>query len=191
MILVVGLGNPGKKYDRTKHNVGFEVIDLLASRYRYPVYKSWKKSATAKGLIAGVEVFLSKPQTFMNLSGESVGPQLRFYKEEPSSLIVIHDELDFDPGKVKIKTGGGHGGHNGLRSIMEHVGRDFQRVRIGIGKPPNVGHGADHVLGPFNKETRLLVDEAIEDAAHAAELIIEHGVKEAMSRFNGSSNTNN
>ena len=118
MILVAGLGNPGKKYDGTKHNVGFDAVDLLASRHRYPVYKNWKKGEVAKGTIAGAEVLLSKPQTFMNLSGDSIGPQLRFYKEEPSSLIVIHDELDFEPGTVKIKTSGGHGGHNGLRSII-------------------------------------------------------------------------
>ena len=188
MILVAGLGNPGRKYDGTRHNVGFEVIDLLANRYRYPVYKSWKKAETAKGRIAGVEVLLSKPQTFMNLSGDAVGPQLQFYKEEPASLIVVHDELDFDPGCVKIKSAGGHGGHNGLKSIMNHVGRDFQRVRVGIGKPPKVARGADFVLSPFNKETRVLIDEAIERAADAVELIVEHGVKEAMSRFNGNSN---
>ena len=187
MILVAGLGNPGKKYDGTRHNVGFDVVDLLASRHRYPIYKNWKKGEVAKGTIAGAEVLLSKPQTFMNLSGDSIGPQLRFYKEEPSSLIVIHDELDFEPGTVKIKTSGGHGGHNGLRSIIEHLGKDFHRVRLGIGKPPRVGRGADHVLGPFDKKTRQLIDEAIEDAASAVELILEHGVKEAMSRFNGSS----
>ena len=128
MILVAGLGNPDKKYDGTKHNVGFDVVDLLASRHRYPIYKNRKKVKWS-GNTAGAEVLLSKPQTFMNLS-DSIGPQLRFYKEEPSSLIVIHDELDFEPGTVKIKTSGGHGGHNGLRSIIEHLGKDFHRVRL-------------------------------------------------------------
>ena len=184
MLLVVGLGNPGKKYEKTRHNVGFEVIDLLASRHRFPPLKSWKKAEAAKGRIVGAEVLLEKPQTYMNLSGDAVGPALRFYKSGPEQLIVIHDELDFEPGDVRIKFSGGHGGHNGLRSIINHVGKDFIRVRIGVGKPRHADRGADHVLSGFDRNTRVIMDEALEDAVRAVEIIIEDGVKSAMNQVN-------
>jgi PTH1 family peptidyl-tRNA hydrolase len=184
MLLVVGLGNPGKKYEETRHNVGFKVIDLLAQRYRFPPLKNWKKGEVSKGRIIGSEVLLDKPQTFMNLSGDAVGPALKFYKTGPEQLIVVHDELDFEPGDVRIKLGGGHGGHNGLRSIINHVGKDFIRVRVGVGKPRDSDRGAEHVLSGFDRKTQIIIDEALEDAVRAVEIIIEDGVKSAMNQVN-------
>ena len=184
MHVVVGLGNPGRKYEGTRHNVGFEVVELLARRHGLPALKVSKNAAVSKGKIVAEDVILARPLTYMNLSGDAIGPLLRYYKVEPEQLIVIHDELDFEPGDVRLKNGGGHGGHNGLRSTIDHVGREFVRVRIGIGKPPGSQDGSSFVLSRFDRSSRELIDQAIDDAADAVELVLEHGIKSAMNSFN-------
>jgi peptidyl-tRNA hydrolase, PTH1 family len=184
MYLVVGLGNPGKKYVKTRHNVGFEVVERIASERGFAAWKTSGNAEVSRGTIAGHDVLLAKPQTFMNLSGDAVGALLRFYKIEPANLVVVHDELDYELARLGVKSGGGHGGHNGLRSIMAHVGRDFVRVRIGVGKPVSKEEGADHVLSRFDKGEESRVDEAVAKASEAVAKVIEKGVQAAMNEFN-------
>lgn len=184
MFFVVGLGNPGAKYARTRHNVGFEAVELLRERHGLAPFAERKKCLVSRGRLDANDVMLALPQTYMNLSGDAVAPLVRFYKGEPSRLVVVHDELDFDPGRVGVKTGGGHGGHNGLRSIINHLGRDFVRVRIGVGKPPDPRRGADFVLSRFTPQERQQVDEALHTAADAVLSVVQLGPAEAMSRFN-------
>lgn len=184
MVLVIGLGNPGAKYAGTRHNVGFEAVDLLADRHGFSAPRTLFKAETRRGFISGTDVLLLKPMTFMNLSGDAVGQALRYFKAEASEMIVIHDELDFEPGKVRVKKGGGHGGHNGLRSIIQHSSNEFARIRLGIGKPQNAGRGADHVLSLFDKRSRLLIDEALVRSADAVEAIFKEGLSRAMNEFN-------
>jgi peptidyl-tRNA hydrolase, PTH1 family len=183
MNFVVGLGNPGKKYDATRHNVGFEVIDDLATRHRFGPSKVFKKAEISRGRISGKDVLLIRPLTFMNLSGEAVGPVVRYYRGECEDMVVVHDELDFEPGAVKLKKGGGHGGHNGLKSIAEHMGKDFTRIRLGVGKPPP-GRGANHVLGRFCAEDRILVNEAIVRSSDAVESLFNRGLALTMGDYN-------
>jgi peptidyl-tRNA hydrolase, PTH1 family len=184
MWFVVGLGNPGREYERTRHNVGFDVIEKLGVRHRFPAARQVSGALTTRGRIAGQEVMLIAPQTYMNLSGDAVGAIVRFYKAEAESLIVVHDELDFEPGAVRVKVGGGHGGHNGLRSVMAHMGDEFVRVRVGIGKPASKAEGADHVLSRPDPTARKLMEEATDRAADAVELVIAEGVAQAMNRVN-------
>lgn len=184
MFLVVGLGNPGKDYDGTKHNVGFELVDLLARRLNAPRWKAELKAETARVKVGDEDVLLVKPQTYMNLSGESVQALAHYYKVEPAQVVVAHDELDFEPGVVKLKVGGGHGGNNGLRSIISHLGADFVRVRIGIGKPPSADRGADWVLSRFNKASRPLIDDALIKGLEAVEAVIVKGATRAMNEAN-------
>lgn len=184
MLLVVGLGNPGREYEKTRHNVGFRVLDRLVSDKGSSSWKSLVSARVAKAAIGVNEVLFAKPMTFMNLSGDAVGSLLRYYKLGPEALVVVHDELDFAPGIVRIKMGGGHGGHNGLRSIIAHIGREFVRVRLGIGKPAMTTAGADYVLSGFDKGEQSLVDEAIVLAAEAVERIVEDGARAAMNAFN-------
>ncbi|MEK7705067.1 MAG: aminoacyl-tRNA hydrolase [Myxococcota bacterium] len=184
MWLVVGLGNPGARYEGTRHNVGFEVVERLVSRYRLSSPRESKSARHWRGKVRGHEVMLAKPLTFMNLSGDAVGALLRYYRLPLESLIVVHDELDFPPGQVRVKVGGGHGGHNGLVSIIGHVGADFARVRVGVGKPPAADRGADHVLARFGASDRKAIDAAIERAADAVEMALTDGIQAAMGRFN-------
>jgi PTH1 family peptidyl-tRNA hydrolase len=184
MHLIVGLGNPGREYENTRHNVGFEVLDELAAGGGFGSWRSQANARVAKGAIGPDEVLLVKPMTFMNLSGDAVGNLLRYYKVGPETLVVVHDELDFGPGVVRVKIGGGHGGHNGLRSIIAHVGREFTRVRLGVGKPPSREAGADHVLSGFDKRERHLVDEAVALAVKAVKTILEKGAQAAMNEVN-------
>jgi len=185
MVVVVGLGNPGREYTKTRHNIGFEVVEALADEGGFGAWRSTAdKALVSKGRIGKHEVLLVKPMTFMNLSGDAVGALMRYYKAEVSELVVVHDELDFDPGVVRVKLGGGHGGHNGLRSIAAHVGQDFARIRVGIGKPPARMQGADFVLSSFDKGERSLVDEAVASAAKAVRMFVEEGVQAAMTEFN-------
>jgi peptidyl-tRNA hydrolase, PTH1 family len=184
MWFVVGLGNPGREYAKTRHNVGFDVVDRLATRHRFSAVREMSGALTQKGRIFGQEVMLLQPQTYMNLSGDAVGAIVRFYKAEGESLIVVHDELDFEPGVVRMKVGGGHGGHNGLRSVISHMGDGFVRVRVGIGKPASKEEGADHVLSRPDPTTRKLMEEAIDKAADAVELVIAEGVPKAMNQVN-------
>ncbi len=184
MYLVVGLGNPGKKYERTRHNVGFDVVDRLASLRGFPPWKTSGNAEVTRGTMAGHDALLVKPQTFMNLSGDAVGALMRFYKIDVTRLVVAHDELDFDLGVVRVKVGGGHGGHNGLRSLMAHAGREFVRVRVGVGKPTSKEEGADHVLSRFDKREEGRVDEAVARAAEAVEMVIAEGAQAAMNEIN-------
>jgi PTH1 family peptidyl-tRNA hydrolase len=184
MWFVVGLGNPGREYAKTRHNVGFDVVERLAARHRFAAAREMSGALIQRGRIAGQEVMLLQPQTYMNLSGDAVGAIVRFYKAEGETLVVVHDELDFDPGVVRMKVGGGHGGHNGLRSIISHLGDGFVRVRVGIGKPASKEEGADHVLSKPDAATRKVMAEAIERAADAVELVLREGVQKAMNEVN-------
>lgn len=187
MYVIVGLGNPGDKYARTRHNVGFDVIDLLAEQNGISVTERKHKALIGKGRIAGQAVILVKPQTFMNLSGESVGDILHFYKLDPAQdLIVISDDVALDPGTLRIRKKGSAGGHNGLKNIIAHCHtEEFMRVRIGVGKLPPNGDMIAHVLERFAPEDRRLVELSYERAAQAIDCILSEDVDKAMSRYNG------
>ncbi len=183
-LLVVGLGNPGPQYAKTRHNVGFMVADVLAARIGVP-FKVHKKSGTevATGRLGGRSVVLAKPRCYMNESGRQIGPLAKFYSIAPGEVIVIHDELDIDFGKVRLKMGGGEGGHNGLRSVANALGsKDFQRVRIGIGRPPGRKDPAAFVLEPFSSTERTEVPTLCELAADATELLLEVGLEPAQNQ---------
>lgn len=186
-LLVVGLGNPGPKYRGTLHNVGVEVIELLADRH-HEKFKTAKETAVVAELRLGsARVALAFPQTYMNESGRSVAPLVKRYGiDDLSTLIVVHDELDLEPGRMKIKVGGGLAGHNGLRSIKAHLHSEaFTRIRIGVGKPPGgKERGASHVLAPPAKRDRELIGVCVEEAADAIELILSEGTEAAMGRYN-------
>lgn len=186
-LLVVGLGNPGAKYRGTLHNVGVEVLDVLAGRYGEGFRTSKEHALVAELRIGTARVALAFPQTYMNESGRSVAPLVkRFGIADLTTLVVVHDELDLEPGRLKLKSGGGLAGHNGLRSIKAHLHSDeFSRVRIGVGKPPGgADRGADHVLSPPSKRERELIDVAVVEAADAVELILAEGIEAAMVRYN-------
>jgi len=188
--LIVGLGNPGTKYSRTRHNVGFEAIELLATRLNATL-----KAGRDRALFAEVNttanaqtkhLLLAMPTTFMNESGNAVGPLARRYAiSDPLKIIVVHDELDLEPGVVKIKSGGGLAGHNGLASITQHLKtQDYLRVRIGVGKPPTKEQGGDHVLSKIPARERELLDISVQVAADAVQLIVAEGLDAAMRNIN-------
>jgi len=180
--LIVGLGNPGREYEATRHNVGFWWVDELAREQKLN-FKSESKfhGLTARGQLHGHEVVLLKPQTFMNASGRSVGALVQFYKIEPSEMMVVHDELDLPPGVARLKMGGGHGGHNGLKDIIAHLGtKDFWRLRIGIGHPGDRAEVSNYVLNDPRREERELMDAAMQKAQNIAHLIIEGKTEAAM-----------
>lgn len=185
MLLLVGLGNPGNEYRGTRHNIGFEAIERLAERHQISmVDKKWK-ALVGRGSLAGTDCMLMKPQTFMNLSGEAVGPALGFFKLTTTEIVVVHDELDLELGRMKLKKGGGHGGHNGLRSMLAHLPDDgFVRVRLGIGRPPPAWDSADYVLSRFTKAERTIADRCVDEAADAIEAIARDGILKAMGRYN-------
>jgi PTH1 family peptidyl-tRNA hydrolase len=184
-LLVVGLGNPGEEYDKTRHNVGAEVVEMLARRHGGKLRKQKERSLTDEVNVAGKRMALAIPLTYMNLSGEAVAPLVRRYGVEPAHLVVVHDEMDFELGRLQVKNGGGLAGHNGLKSIVAHLHtQDFVRIRIGIGKPPGSRQGADHVLRRFSKAERKEIDVTLEEAADAVELILAEGVDVAMNRVN-------
>jgi PTH1 family peptidyl-tRNA hydrolase len=185
-LLVVGLGNPGDEYARTKHNVGAEVVGLLAERHGGTLRKGKERALADEVHIEGRRVALAVPLTFMNDSGESVRLLVRRYGVEPEQLVVVHDELDLPVAALRVKSGGGLAGHNGLRSIKSHLhSGDFQRVRIGVGKPGTKEQGADHVLSRFSKRDRAEVDVTIAEAADAVETIARDGIDAAMNQWNG------
>jgi PTH1 family peptidyl-tRNA hydrolase len=185
-LLVVGLGNPGKEYAGTRHNVGFDVIDLLARRHQGRLKSGKERALVDEVRIGPKRVALAEPITYMNLSGESVAPLVRrFGIEDPSSLLIVHDELDLPTGTVRVKVGGGLAGHNGLRSIKAHLHTDeFLRIRIGVGKPASKEQGADHVLKRVGGSDRQLLDVAVELAADAVESILSRGVEATMNEVN-------
>ncbi len=181
-LLVVGLGNPGPAYAKTRHNVGFMVADVLAARIG-SVFKVHKKSGAGvvTGHLAGAPVVLAKPRCYMNESGRQVGPLAKFYSVPPARIVVIHDELDIDFGRIRLKVGGGEGGHNGLRSVASALGsKDFQRVRIGVGRPPGRKDPAAFVLEAFTAAERAEVPTICEQAADATELLIAQGLEPAQ-----------
>jgi PTH1 family peptidyl-tRNA hydrolase len=171
MLLLAGLGNPGPKYAGNRHNVGFMAADAIHRRHSFSPWSRKFQGLLAEGRLAGEKALLLKPQTFMNLSGQAVGEAMRFYKIEPSNLIVIYDEIDLAPGKVRVKTGGSAGGHNGIRSIDQHVGKEYRRVRIGVGHPGVREMVMPHVLGDFSKADREWLEPLIEAVADNAPLL--------------------
>lgn len=171
MLLIVGLGNPGPQYARNRHNVGFMAADAIARRHSFSGFSKKFRAEIAEGTLAGEKALIIKPMTFMNLSGDSVGEAMRFYKLGPADIIVIHDELDVAPGKLKLKTGGGNGGHNGLKSIDAHCGKDYKRLRIGIGHPGHKDRVNPHVLGDFTKSDQDWLQPMIDAIGDHAELI--------------------
>ena len=183
--LIVGLGNPGKKYARTRHNVGTDAIELLAHRLSVSLKVGRDRAQVAETRIGDHAVVLAVPTTWMNDSGEAVGPIARRYKIPASNIIVIHDELDLEPGAVKLKIGGGLAGHNGLKSISQHMGtNDYMRLRIGVGKPSSKEQGADHVLSSIPAAERKILDVAVETACDAVERIMKEGLDAAMREYN-------
>lgn len=185
--LVVGLGNPGPKYEWTRHNMGFLVIDELAEREKIPVQRLKYKALTNTAVLGGQSVLLMKPTTYMNLSGEAVGEAARFYKIPPERVLVISDDVALPQGKLRIRRSGSAGGHNGLKNIIAHLGSDqFPRIKVGVGGKPHPDHDmADWVLGKFTGQDRKVMEEAITRAADAVTLYLAQGPDQAMARFNG------
>ena len=186
MYIIAGLGNPGSKYEKTRHNMGFRVIDLLAEKYHIDMNMKKHKAVCGTGVIEGRKVMLLKPQTFMNLSGESIREAVDFYKIDPETeLIVIYDDIDLDPGQLRIRKKGSAGGHNGIKNIIQELGtQKFVRIKVGVGAKPQGWDLADYVLGRFGSEDRKLVDEAQDRACKAVELILSDGPDAAMNEFN-------
>ncbi|MEK6704313.1 MAG: aminoacyl-tRNA hydrolase [Bdellovibrionota bacterium] len=195
MKIIAGLGNPGPKYETTRHNVGFLALDRIAELWRAEGPKKSDSGELYEAAINGNKVLLIKPQTFMNLSGKSIAPIFKFYKCEPEDLIVIHDDLDLNPLLIRIKTGGGTAGHRGLQSINDHLGNYFtgyHRIRIGIGRPApgSQMQPADFVLEPFSDEELKTLDPVLDNVATAARMIINGEASSAMSIFNVKSTIN-
>ena len=185
-LLVVGLGNPGAEYARTRHNAGADVVELLARRHGGKLHGSKGRARSDEVRIGDRRVALAIPLTYMNDSGEAVAGMARRLGLEPEQIVIVHDELDLAPATLRLKAGGGLAGHNGLRSIKQHLHSDaFLRVRIGVGKPPSKERGADHVLSRVSKRDREQMDVTIEEAADAVELIATSGIDAAMNRYNG------
>jgi len=185
MKIIIGLGNPGRKYERTRHNAGFMGVDELAGNLRVVIAQEKHHALLVRTRIDSSEAILAKPQTYMNDSGRAVGAIVRDSYASISDLIVVHDDLDLQLGAVRVKTGGGHGGHNGLRSIIEHLGSaDFIRVRIGIGRPAPGMDSADYVLSPFLAEERKVASGVMAKAAEAVAAIVKEGPLKAMNLYN-------
>lgn len=186
MYIIAGLGNPGKEYENTRHNVGFDVIDTLAEKYNISVLELKHKAMIGKGYIEGQKVVLVKPLTYMNLSGESIRPIVDYYKSDTEQeLIVISDDISLPPGQLRVRKKGSAGGHNGLKNIIKMLGTEnFQRIRMGVGEKPKNYDLADWVLGHFNKEDRAGIDEAADKAVRAVEMMIRGDVDNAMNEFN-------
>lgn len=183
MIIIAGLGNPGAQYQANRHNIGFMAVDAIHRRHSFSPWAKKFKAEIAEGEIAGEKVLLLKPQTFMNLSGESVGEAMRFYKLGPDAIIALHDELDLLPGKVRIKVGGGHGGHNGLKSLDAHCGKDYRRLRLGIGHPGDKDRVHSHVLGDFAKADRIWLEPLLDAIADNAELLVKGDDSKLMNKL--------
>ena len=186
MFIIVGLGNPSKEYEGTRHTAGFEVIDRIADKYNISVDTKKHRALIGKGIIGGQKVILAKPQTFMNLSGESVRSLLDYYKvDEEQEFIVIYDDISLDNGQIRIRAKGSAGGHNGIKNIIAHLGGQvFPRVKVGVGEKPSKYDLADYVLGHFSKEEQVLMDEGYAHAVHAVEMILEGDISAAMNEYN-------
>ena len=184
MRLVVGLGNPGRRYAQTRHNVGFTVIENLAHRWSIPADGKQLGSLVGSGRIGDEKAMVARPQSFMNRSGQPVHSLMGYFKLEPSDIVVVHDDLDLPFGRVQLKRGGGHGGHNGLRDINKHVGSDYIRVRMGVGRPPEGWDTADYVLGKWNKVEQGEIDHVVDRGADAVEGVLRDGLEATMNVFN-------
>ncbi len=186
MFIIAGLGNPSAQYEGTRHNVGFDVIDRLSEKYNISVDSKKHKALVGKGVIAGQKVILAKPQTFMNLSGESIRSIVDYYKVDPElELLVIYDDISLDVGQLRIREKGSAGGHNGIKNIIANLGtQTFPRIKIGVGEKPKGYDLADYVLGHFSKAERELMEEGYEEAANAVEMILSGDIGGAMSRYN-------
>lgn len=189
MYVIAGLGNPTKEYDKTRHNVGFSTIDVLADRYNIDVSERKHKALCGKGVIEGQKVLLVKPQTFMNLSGESLRAVTDYYKVSNEELIVIYDDISLPPGQLRIRLKGSAGGHNGIKNIIAQLGtQEFPRIKVGIGEKPPRMDLADYVLSHFSQGEQKLMDEAFKDAADAAVMMMTDGAERAMNHFNAKKN---
>lgn len=186
MYIIAGLGNPGQPYEGTRHNAGFDVIDVLAREYNISVDYRKNRALIGKGIIEGRKVILAKPQTYMNLSGESIRGLVDYYKaDEESELIVIYDDVSLDPGQIRIRKKGSAGGHNGIKSIIAHLGTEvFPRVKVGVGQKPRQYDLADYVLGHFSGEERERMAEGYRQAAEAVRYMVTDRVDEAMNEYN-------
>ncbi len=187
MFVIVGLGNPDKKYEHTRHNVGFDVLSVLSEKLRIPINKARCKSLVGEGAVGGEKVVLAAPQTYMNLSGEAVVQLMNWYKIDSKRLIVVYDDIDLDKGRLRVRASGSAGTHNGMRSIVSLTGTmDFPRVRVGIGRPEHPGYElADYVLGRYPAGDRETMFQAFLRAADAVEEIVRNGVDRAMAKHNG------
>ena len=185
MYLIGGLGNPTKEYDKTRHNVGFSVIDVLSDKYRIDVSEKKHKALCGRGIIEGQKVILVKPQTFMNLSGESIREVVDYYKIEAEDIIIIYDDISLEPGQLRIRLKGSAGGHNGIKNIISHLGsQEFPRIKVGVGEKPPRMDLADYVLSRFSKEEQPLMEDAFPEAAEAAVMMMTDGAEKAMNHFN-------
>ena len=184
MILIVGLGNPGKQYEQTRHNIGFDVIDYMANKYNIDVNREKVKGICGEGFIENKKVILLKPLTYMNLSGESIRELANFYKLEDDEIIVVYDDISLDIGRLRIREKGSAGGHNGIKSIIQNLGGDkFPRVKVGVGQPKD--NLVNHVLGKFSKEDREHIEKVIPVVSDAIVEIVKNDAKESMNKFNG------
>ena len=185
MFIIAGLGNPSREYEKTRHNVGFEAIDLLADKLGVKLTDKKHRACCGMGMIGSEKVILSKPQTYMNLSGESIGSMADYYKVEPDHIIVICDDINLEEGQLRIRAKGSAGGHNGLKSIINHLGsQEFLRIRVGVGEKPKEMDLADYVLGRFPKAQEALMEDAYKAAAEASVKIVEDGADGAMKLYN-------
>lgn len=185
MYIIVGLGNPGVRYDHTRHNVGFDCITRIAEEYNIPMDYIKHKAICGSGYIEGQKVLLAKPQTYMNLSGESVRQLVAFYKITEEELLVIFDDISLDVGQIRIRKKGSAGGHNGMKNIITHLGsQDFKRIKVGIGDKPAGWDLADYVTGHFSKEDQEVMNETEKNVVHAVKTILTEGVETAMNQFN-------
>lgn len=191
MFVIAGLGNFGKEYENTRHNVGFDVIDKLSEEENIGVLEKKHKAIVGKGIVAGEKCILAKPLTYMNLSGESIGEMVNYYKvDETTELIVISDDISLEAGQIRIRKSGSAGGHNGLKNIIAHLGHEkFIRIRVGVGEKPKGRDLADYVLGHFSGNERKLMEETYSMAAEAIRTIISDGPDAAMNQFNGRKKT--
>ena len=185
MFLIAGLGNPSSRYEKTRHNIGFDVIDAVSDRYNIEV-KEKAKALCGSGFIEGQKVLLVKPQTYMNLSGDSISALTNFYKLDPArELIVIYDDISLDPGNIRIRKKGSAGGHNGVKDIIAKIGTDqFPRIKVGVGAKPENWDLADYVLSRFSQGERRLVDEAAAESVEALALMVQGRIEEAMNLYN-------
>ncbi|MFB2604712.1 aminoacyl-tRNA hydrolase [Rhizobium phaseoli] len=183
MLIIAGLGNPGAKYAGNRHNIGFMAVDAIHRRQSFSPWSKKFKAEIAEGELGGEKVLLIKPQTYMNLSGEAVGEAMRFYKLQPADLVAIYDELDLSPGKARLKTGGGHGGHNGIRSLDAHCGKEYRRLRLGIGHPGIKEMVQNHVLGDFAKADSDWLEPLLETLADNAEMLVRNEDSQLMNEI--------